>query len=188
VEEPLSGQAGEPCASSADDPETQPNRPAAARGSSRVPDEGQPKTGPGTKLFDKSALALPIRRAQLPRQLAVTTSSGRGSVDMQRLPRSESLGGFAGCVSLRACSGRPIPCEQGKMQAKPHSAAYTRFGTIHQNQRKPRPAPAAIWATSGQAGTNWPFLLQVVRFGFAGSRIRLCSAIDGAGPRRDRFR
>ena len=45
----------------ADEPETRPERPVARR-SSRAPDEGQPKTRPGTKLIDKSVLALPEPR------------------------------------------------------------------------------------------------------------------------------
>jgi hypothetical protein len=49
-------------ASRADEPERRPKSSAAARRSSRKPDEGPPRTRPGTKLIDKSVLTLPEPR------------------------------------------------------------------------------------------------------------------------------
>ena len=62
VEEAFQAKLATFAASPADQPETRPERPAAARRSPRTPNEGQPRARPGTKLIDKSVLTLPEPR------------------------------------------------------------------------------------------------------------------------------
>ena len=68
VEEAFQAKPATLAASPADEAEARPVRPAAAWRSPPKPDEGQPRTRPGTKLIDKSVLTLPEPRRMRDRE------------------------------------------------------------------------------------------------------------------------
>jgi hypothetical protein len=68
VEEAFQAKLATFAASPADQPETRPERPAAARRSPRASNEGQPRARPGTKPIDKSVLTLPEPRRMRDRE------------------------------------------------------------------------------------------------------------------------